>query len=168
MNLNIQAIVEWVGRTMGEAHRGVLPFRGRLLAFGNRGQEEVEDFRAWLRDKRYTATDFGAADDTWVMVVEPPARMRDTRAVLTALWEASPDSPSRKALQWHIADVHVRLVFARQGQPLERSWFTKGECRQLAVLALLVADSLGLGVQADDTPDLMRSTSPRLLEPSLN
>ena len=149
---------------MGEAHRGVLPHFGKLVAFGNRGQAEVTAFRAWLRESDYKVVLFAHDDESWAMVIEPPVRMRDTRRVLKALWEASPDDPARKNFQLPIADLHVRLAFARQGLPLDRSWFTRGEVRKLGVLLPVPVEAEGL---LDSMPPSWTAT-PWLIQPSVN
>lgn len=163
MAVDTVSAARWVGMQLGEVHRGVLPYSGRLLAFGNRGQSEVKSFRSWLRGKGYTASGFAATDDSWVMSVTLPARVRDTRAVLKALWAASPDDPVRKLVQQHIADLQVRLVFARQGLELDQSWFTRREVRELGVLIAPMVSLSDLGVPVRTRPLSLLS-----LEPSLN
>jgi hypothetical protein len=128
---------------MSEAHRGILPHCGQLLAFGNRGQQEVFKFRLWLKANGYVVEDFLAdKESSWVMLVTPPAKMKDTCAVSEALWDASDDSPFRKGLQRHIADLNIQLHHTRQLLLFGRSWFTAKEVRETGQLVLWAHEAL--------------------------
>lgn len=166
MKFDAKTVVRWLGAVMGEAHRGVLPQGGKLVAFGNRGQAEVADFRKWLGKRGYSIQDYATEDDSWVMLIEPPTRMKDTRAITKALWDASPDGAFRKAVQFLIADLHLRLVFARQCLPLDRSWFTKREVRGLAAfLGMVALEDLGI---PEEKLSLATPGGTSRLAPSLN
>jgi hypothetical protein len=97
------------------------------------------------------------------MFVAPPYGFRDTRRLLTALWEAAPDRRDRKSVQQHIADLHVRLLFARQGFELDRSWFTCKQVRQMGVYITPAVDSASPGEERGDRLSLLMS-----LRPSVN
>jgi len=162
MEVDAKLAVRWSAFVLREAHRGILPQFGNILAFGNRGYTEMKNFRAWLRKRGYKIEDYATEEDSWVLVLSTPARMRDTRAISSALWDASPDDLLRKAIQLGIADLHIRLVFARQFQILDRSWFTKREVRSLGVIYPR------LQYTATPPEPALLSCVPRLADPSVN
>ena len=156
---DLKQAVQFVSVTMPEAHRGILPHQGQRLAFGNRGRDEVPAFRAWLRPNGYAVRGFKTWEDSWVMVIDPPLKMRDTRRVTQALWDASPDHAVRKTRQQPIADLTLQLCRARQGDVWGRSWFTAEEVEQMVIVALVPPRTL---------PQFEKASGPGTVNPSDN
>jgi hypothetical protein len=68
-----------VNEHLMEAHRGVIPFNGRLVIFGNDGYDsdpltrvQVGMVKTWLEENGYTEEEFGTTGYSWAMVVRNP------------------------------------------------------------------------------------------------
>lgn len=127
-------VVRWVQSGMGEAHRGVLPHKGKLVAFGNRGTDEVVTFSEWLNENGYEKVAYAAEGGSWAMVIVPHYRMRDTRRVQKALWDASPDSLERKTYQASIAFNRICSLYANLGFEVTDDWFTRAQVSKFGLV----------------------------------
>ena len=100
MKKTVAELMNRVRHALAEAHRGVLPHAGRLLAFGSRGELELKPFRKWLRGKGYAAKGFATDGESWVLLVEPPKGMRDTRGTLIAFFHSPVAPPLPPLAPW--------------------------------------------------------------------
>ncbi len=90
--------------------RGVFRHGPHLIAFGNRGMDELKPFRAWLRRYGYVEEGFACLDGgySWVVRLSHPLGEPNAEAVEHGLWVAWAEvAPPVTVI--HAADVIAAL-----------------------------------------------------------